>query len=92
MAGSKRYGWNLIRCEFKKIGIIGSGTWRFSKSILARISFTWTGKRGCSMTITFLDFGSVSRELAARCQGNKEENSTHLLMEDGSKVGLQLGR
>ena len=44
------------------------------------------------MTITFLDFGSVSRELAARCQGNKEEKSTHLLMEDGSKVGLQLGR
>jgi hypothetical protein len=44
------------------------------------------------MTITFLDFGSVSKELAARCQSNKEEKSTHLLVEDGSKVSLQLGR
>jgi hypothetical protein len=76
----------------EKISMIGDGTWRFSKRIFARISFTWTGKRGCSMTITFLDFGSVSRELAARCQGKKEAKGTHLLVEDSSKVGLQLGR
>jgi hypothetical protein len=67
VAGSKRYGWNLVKYEIDKKGVIGSGTWRFSKRILERISFTWTGKRGCSMTMTFLDFGSVSRELVARC-------------------------
>jgi hypothetical protein len=52
--------------SLKRGSIIEGMTWRFSKRTLAMISFTCTGKRGCSMMITFLDFGSVSRELPGR--------------------------